>query len=201
MHQPDLFGTPPPNPCPVEGLQVRAAIVSAEDEAAITSHIDSAGLEPFMFQGWLGKRLTASFGSAYDYTRGAVMPAPPIPNWLLPLRTRLAQWAGLAPEQLTQALVIRYDRGAGIGWHRDRPQYGTVIGVSLGATDTMRLRRRRPDGGFDRYALPLLPREAYLLDGPARSEWEHSIAPVDHTRWSVTFRTLRGQPPMVSSGQ
>lgn len=200
-HQPDLFGTPPPSPCPVEGLQVRAEVLTRDEEAAVIQRIDAAGLEPFKFQGWLGKRLTASFGSAYDYTRGAVLPAPPMPDWLLPLRERLARWAGLEPERLTQALVIRYDPGAGIGWHRDRPQYGTVIGVSLGAAETMRLRRRRPDGSFDRFALPLLPREAYLLDGAARSEWEHSIAPVEHARWSVTFRTLRDQRAIVSSGQ
>ncbi|MBB3861698.1 hypothetical protein GGQ88_002986 [Novosphingobium hassiacum] len=199
--QPDLFGMALPIACPVEGLRLQAGVVTADEEAAIIARIDAAGLEPFKFQGWLGKRLTASFGSAYDYTRGAVMPAPPMPDWLLPLRARLARWAGLAPERLKQALVIRYDPGAGIGWHRDRPQYGTVIGVSLGAAETMRLRRRRDEGGFERFALPLRPREAYLLDGPARTEWEHSIAPVESARWSVTFRTLRDQPPTVSSGQ
>ncbi|SMC56027.1 Alkylated DNA repair dioxygenase AlkB [Novosphingobium sp. B1] len=188
LFEPDLFGNVPQLP---EGLAVAQGMVSAQEEAALCSHIDAAGLEPFKFQGWLGKRRTASFGSAYDYTRGAVLPAPPVPEWLLPLRARMAQWAGLAPEALVQALVIRYDPGAGIGWHRDRSQYGTVLGLSLGAADTMRLRRRRGDGGFERLSLPLLPREAYRLDGPARWEWEHSIAPVESKRWSVTFRTLR----------
>lgn len=188
LFEPDLFGNVPQLP---EGLAVAQGMVSAEEEAALCSQIDAAGLEPFKFQGWLGKRMTASFGSAYDYTRGAVLTAPPVPEWLLPLRARMAQWAGLTPEALVQALVIRYDPGAGIGWHRDRPQYGTVLGLSLGAADTMRLRRRRGDGGFERLSLPLLPREAYRLDGPARWEWEHSIAPVERPRWSVTFRTLR----------
>ncbi len=199
--QPDLFGMELPISYPVEGLRVLEDVVTPGEEAAIIERIDAAGLEPFKFQGWLGRRLTASFGSAYDYTRGAVVSAPPIPDWLFPLRAQLAKWAGLVPERLTQALVIRYDPGAGIGWHRDRPQYGKVIGVSLGAAETMRLRRRRGEGGFDRFALPLRPREAYLLDGPARSEWEHSIAPVESRRWSVTFRTLRDQTPVASSGQ
>lgn len=190
LFEPDLFGELPRLP---EGLAVRASMVSAEEEAELCARIDAAGLEPFKFQGWLGKRMTASFGSAYDYTRGTVLPAPPVPDWLLPLRERMAQCAGLAPEALVQALVIRYDPGAGIGWHRDRPQYGTVFGLSLGSEDVMRLRRRREDGGFERIALPLTPREAYRLDGPARWEWEHSIAPVNSARWSVTFRTLRPQ--------
>jgi len=37
----------------------------------------------------------------------------------------------------------------------------------------------------------LLPRSAYLLRGPARRDWEHSIRPVGELRFSVTFRTLR----------
>jgi alkylated DNA repair protein (DNA oxidative demethylase) len=45
---------------------------------------------------------------------------------------------------LVQALLIRYDPGAGIGWHRDRPLFEHVVGISLGAPATMRFRRRRP---------------------------------------------------------
>lgn len=188
LFEPDLFGETRILP---EGLAVRPDMVSADEAAGLCARIDAAGLEPFQFQGWLGKRMTASFGSAYDYARGAVLTAPPIPDWLLPLRSRMAAWAQLKSETLQQALVIRYDPGAGIGWHRDRPQYGTVLGLSLGGEDAMRLRRRRANGGFDRITLPLNPREAYRLDGPARWEWEHSIAPVESRRWSITFRTLR----------
>jgi alkylated DNA repair dioxygenase AlkB len=86
-------------------------------------------------------------------------------------------------------LLIRYDPGAGIGWHRDRPQFGKVFGLSLGAPAKLRLRRRTP-GGFERRAAVLEPRSAYLLDGEVRREWEHSIAPVAQTRRSITFRTL-----------
>ncbi|MDT0509071.1 alpha-ketoglutarate-dependent dioxygenase AlkB [Novosphingobium sp. MMS21-SN21R] len=188
--QPDLFGTAP---CPVEGLAFRADMITPAEEAELAARIDGCALEPFQFHGWEGKRLTASFGSSYDFARGAVLPAPPIPDWLLPLRSRMAQWTGLAAEVLTQALVIRYDPGAGIGWHKDRPQYGKILGLSLGAAETLRLRRRKPDGGFARHAEPLHPRAAYSLDGPARWEWEHSITPVEHRRWSVTFRSFRDQ--------
>ncbi len=65
-----------------------------------------------------------------------------------------------------------------------------VVGLSLGTPATLRLRRRRPEGGFDRAALPLDPRGAYHLSGEARHGWEHSIAPGEETRWSVTFRSL-----------
>lgn len=188
--QPDLFGAPP---CPVEGLSLHAGMVTSPEETELCARIDEAPLEPFAFQGWLGKRLTASFGSSYDYARGRVLSAPPIPDWLISLRARMAQWAGLPSDALVQALVIRYDPGAGIGWHRDRPQYGTILGLSLGAPETLRLRRRRADGGFDRRSVPLAPRAAYGLEGLARWEWEHSITPVEQRRWSITFRSFRDQ--------
>jgi len=92
---------------------------------------------------------------------------------------------------LVHALLIRYDPGAGIGWHRDRPQFEHVVGISLGAEAVMRFRRRR-EKGFDRVAVPLPARSVYHLAGDARHAWEHSIAPMDDARWSVTFRSLAG---------
>jgi len=111
---------------------------------------------------------------------------------LLPLRERAARFAGLEPDQLVQALVTRYDPGAGIGWHRDRPLFEHVVGISLGAPATMRFRRRR-SGGFDRRSAPLAPRSIYHLSGEARHQWEHSIAEMAATRWSITFRSLSDQ--------
>ena len=35
------------------------------------------------------------------------------------------------------------------------------------------------------------PHSAYLLGGPARTDWEHGIPPVDALRYSLTFRNLR----------
>lgn len=145
------------------------------------------------YQGWEGRRLTATFGWRYDFEDGSFRPAEPIPDWLLPLRERAASFAGLEPAKLAQALLIRYDPGAGIGWHKDRPVFEHVVGISLGATATMRFRRRRPEGGFDRQSVPLAPRSAYHLSGEARHGWEHSIPEMDATRWSVTFRSLSGR--------
>jgi alkylated DNA repair dioxygenase AlkB len=36
----------------------------------------------------------------------------------------------------------------------------------------------------------LPPRSIYHLTGEARHEWEHSIAGMAMTRWSITFRSL-----------
>ncbi len=173
----------------VPGLTLIGEAIGASEDAALAAHLDAAPLAPFQFGQWQGKRLTASYGSGYDFTRQRVAEAPPMPEWLLALRATLAPLVGKQPEDFVQALLIRYDPGAGIGWHRDRPQYGEVIGLSLTAPATLRLRRRRP-GGFERRNMALPPRSLYLLSGEVRREWEHSIAPMDVTRRSITFRTL-----------
>ena len=67
--------------------------------------------------------------------------------------------------------------------------YGHVLGISLGAPATMRFRLRKP-GGFDRASVLLAPRSIYHLSGEVSYEWEHSIAPVGLTRWSITFCSL-----------
>jgi alkylated DNA repair protein (DNA oxidative demethylase) len=185
--QPDLFA---PATAPiVPGISYAPDIVSEGEERALIVSLDAIEVTPFRFQGWLGKRLTASFGWRYDFDDGSFDAAEPIPDFLLPLRERAAAFAGLAPEDLVQSLIVRYDPGAGIGWHRDRPLFEHVIGISLEAPATLRLRRRR-EGGFDRAALPLAPRSIYHLSGEARHDWEHSIAAMDVRRWSVTFRSL-----------
>jgi alkylated DNA repair dioxygenase AlkB len=54
-----------------------------------------------------------------------------------------------------------------------------------------RFRRAAGVRKWERVSLTAEPRSAYLLSGPARFEWEHSIPPVDALRYSITFRTLR----------
>ena len=185
----DLFDLPA-----VPGLDLRPDLLSLGEEAALIAAIDGVDLAPFRFQQWTGKRLTHSFGWQYDFQSGALSRGAAMPDWLLPIRDRAAAAAGLAPDALVQALLLRYDPGAGIGWHRDRPIYDQVVGISLGAPATMRFRRR--DGERWRRAnAPLEPRALYHLSGEVRHDWEHSIAPMDHARWSITFRSfsLQGQ--------
>ncbi|TPG07517.1 alpha-ketoglutarate-dependent dioxygenase AlkB [Sphingomonas oligophenolica] len=171
------------------GFDTRTDVVSRVEEIGLIERIDATDPEPFRFQGWLGKRLTTSYGIGYDFDAARLELAEPMPDWLMPVRVRAAKFTGLDPKDLTQALLIRYDPGAGIGWHRDRPYYEHVIGISLGAPATLRLRRRVAKG-FDRLNMPLAPRSIYHLSGEARHVWEHSIAAMDDTRWSITFRSL-----------
>jgi len=191
--QPDLFAPPL-----LAGLGYAEALVDAHEEAALIEALAATELAPFRFQGWTGKRLTTSFGWRYDFDDASFAETAPLPDWLLPLRDKTAGFARLEPEALMQSLVTRYDPGAGIGWHRDRPVFEDVIGVSLGAPAVLRL-RRRTEGGFERRTLPLAPRSAYHLSGEARHEWEHSIAPIDATRWSITFRSLSDKGRIASN--
>jgi alkylated DNA repair protein (DNA oxidative demethylase) len=194
--QPDLFNAPR-----LAGLSQAAFIVTQAEEQALIASIDTVDLAPFHFHSWIGKRLTASFGWRYDFDDASFGPADPIPRWLLPLREKAARFARLGPEEFVQALLIRYDPGAGIGWHRDRPVFDHVLGISLGAAATMRFRRRIV-GGFNRTSVLLAPRSIYHLTGEARHQWEHSIAGIDATRWSVTFRSLseKGHLPPSPKG-
>jgi len=184
--QRDLFGSPGAP----EGFQYERACVSAEDERRLVEHIAALPLEGFRFQGFIAKRRVIYFGWRYDFDRSRFETTQPIPDFLLPLRARAAQFAGLAPDDLAHALVTEYAPGTQIGWHKDRPVFEDVIGVSLLSPCTFRF-RRQAGSKWERYALTAEPRSIYLMRGPARWNWEHSIPAVDTLRYSITFRTLR----------
>ncbi len=173
----------------IPGLSFREQFIGEADERLLIAAIGNVELNPFRFQGFIGKRLTRSFGWRYDFENGRFNQTDPIPVWLLPLRDRAAEFAGLDPHDFVQALLIRYDPGAGIGWHRDRPVFDHVVGISLGAQTALSF-RQRTGTGFRRVKLPLPPRCAYHLSGEVRHEWEHGIASHDALRYSVTFRSL-----------
>jgi alkylated DNA repair dioxygenase AlkB len=169
-------------------LRYLPEFIGAADEQELVAHIATLAFKPFAFQGWFGKRETVSFGWRYDFNDSRVHPAPPLPDFLLPLRARAAELAEVAEHQLEQALVVRYDVGAGIGWHRDRPVFDKVVGISLLAPCVLRFRRREGPR-FRRFPLEAQPRSAYLLTGEIRHQWEHSIAPLEQLRYSITFRS------------
>lgn len=188
--QPGLFDVPPALP---DGFRYQPEAVTPEEEQALLARFAGLAFKAFEFHGFLGKRRVVSFGLRYDFNGGGLGRAEPVPDFLRPLRERAAAFADLPAEALEHVMVSQYPPGAGIGWHKDRPDFDKVIGISLAAPGIFRLRRRR-DGGFDRASLTVEPRSAYLIDGPARREWEHSIPPVEAERYSVTFRTLAPPP-------
>ena len=181
MTQAQLFAAPL-----LAGLEYREDFISEAEEQELLKHLEELDLAPFRFQGWIGNRKTQSFGWRYDFEDASFQPAKPIPDWLQPLRDKAAALVG---DEVMHALIARYDPGAGIGWHKDRTVFDRVVGVSLGSPADLRF-RQRTSSGFHRFRLPIEPRSAYLLSGEARREWEHSIAPGETLRFSITFRTL-----------
>jgi alkylated DNA repair dioxygenase AlkB len=172
------------------GLSYEPDIITVSEERDLLVAFTRLDFAPFQFHGWLGKRQVVSFEWRYDYNEARFSTAAPVPDFLLPVRVRAARFAGLQPEALEQALITRYECGAGIGWHRDRPVFETVVGISLLAPCVLRFRRRE-EKGFQRALLSVEPRSAYKLSGAIRDVWEHGIAEMDKTRYSVTFRSLR----------
>jgi DNA oxidative demethylase len=181
---PDLFNEPL-----IAGLEYHEDFISEAEERALLSRLMPLELAPFRFHGWLGNRRTQGFGWRYDFDDASFTPTEPLPDWLLPLRAKAGELAGVAADEFVQALIARYDPGAGIGWHRDRDVFEKVFGVSLNTPATLRFRQRTPTG-FRRASVELAPRSAYLLSGEVRRRWEHSIASGDQLRFSITFRTL-----------
>lgn len=173
----------------IPGLGYSDQLISTDEEETLIRAIEKLDLAPFKFQGWVGKRLTRTFGWRYDFDDRSFEAAEPLPGWLHSLRNKASSFGGIRPDEIVHALITRYDPGAGIGWHRDRPQYGEVVGVTLAGPATLRFRRRTA-GGFQRASLELAPRSAYKLSGEVREQWEHGIGAHEALRFSITFRTL-----------
>ena len=192
-HQPSLFDAAPRPELPA-GFGYAPEFLSIREEADLAAWLATLPFEAFQFRGFEGKRRVVSFGWQYDFTRSHLIKADDMPAELLGVCARAAAFAALAPEDLQQCLLNEYLPGAPIGWHRDRPMFDKVVGISLLAPCTFRLRRRIGER-FERAALELAPRSIYRMTGEARSVWEHSIPPVKAHRYSITFRNFRSEAP------
>jgi DNA oxidative demethylase len=200
---------------PLAGLVYAPDFLSAHGEGELVTNLEALEFHQVVMHDTPARRTTAHFGWEYGYDSRDIHPAEPIPEFLVDLRQRAADLIDVDPEALAEVLITRYPAGATIGWHRDAPMFGPkVVGVSLLSSCIMRFRRRIARGGaapiadrnaerrsgakprlnrdgFIRHEQPLEARSAYVLGGPARSAWQHSIPPVASLRYSITFRTLR----------
>jgi alkylated DNA repair dioxygenase AlkB len=172
-----------------EGFRYQTDVLSLAQEVVLLHELAALDFQPFEFHGFIGRRRVVSFGWRYDFNGGGLQPTQPLPPFLLDARAIAAGFAEIPATEFEQALVTEYSPGAAIGWHRDRSVYSEVIGLSLLAECTFRLRRKREDR-FERLSLTVAPRSAYLLAGPSRTEWEHSIPAVGALRYSITFRRM-----------
>ena len=187
IEQLSMFGGGPSLP---EGFRYQPELISPDEEHALLADLRELPFREFEFHGFTGKRRVVSFGWRYDFSDRSLEKANDIPSFLLPLREKAARFADLEADQLQHVLVTEYSEGAAIGWHKDKAVFGDVIGISLLSACTFRLRKKLGTK-WERASIVAEPRSVYLLRGPSRTEWEHSIPGVESLRYSVTFRNLR----------
>jgi alkylated DNA repair dioxygenase AlkB len=193
-----LFSQDTPSP---EGLRYWPDFVSRDSELDLLGELEALPLEPFQFGAFEGKRRVAHFGFHYDYTERRLRAAEPIPPWIAPVISRVEASAALSPGSVRQVLCTAYDAGVGIGWHKDKPHFEKIFGLSLAGPCRFRFRRRLAQG-WERYTLDAAPRSLYMMVGESRLVWEHSIPPVAGRRYSITFRTMHeDQLPAPGAGR
>jgi alkylated DNA repair dioxygenase AlkB len=190
-----LFGPSVP-----DGFGYQADLVTPAEERNLVAHIQQIEFADVVMRGAVAKRRTAHFGFTYGYEARRTEPGVPLPDFLLPLRTRAAVWAELPADTLAEALITEYSAGAAIGWHRDAPMFEDIIGVSLLTACRMKLRPYVSPADVGALAgkarrtaheIELEPRSAYVIRGEARTAYEHHIPAVGALRYSITFRSLR----------
>lgn len=176
-----------------EGMVYQPDFLTVPEEAEWTRLAASLPLKEMNYRGFTARRRVASFGGKYDFEAHRLEPALPLPAALEPLRDKVAAWLGVPPASFMQTLVAEYREGTPLGWHRDVPDFEDVVGVSLLGEAVMRFRPYPPreprKSGVIKLAVA--PRSVYLLRGPARWAWQHSVAPTAALRYSITFRTAR----------
>lgn len=172
------------------GLRHVDDFVSPAVEQALIANVAALPLTPFQFGQYEGKRRVASFGFGYDYTLRRLTEAEPIPDWLADVVRKVEAFGGTST-RIQQVLCTEYDVGVGIGWHRDKPHFDRVFGLSLGSDCKLRF-RRQVSTKWERFTLEARARSIYMMSGSTRTEWEHSISAVPEKRYSITFRTMQG---------
>jgi alkylated DNA repair dioxygenase AlkB len=182
------------------GWRYQPEFVSKATEQELISRISKLPLKPFQFGAYEGKRRVASFGFRYDYTLRKLQEPSPIPDWLTSIIGSVEKFGGLRGGSICQILCTEYEAGVGIGWHRDKPHFDEVFGLSLASSCKFRFRRADGDK-WQRFTLSAEPRSLYLMSGESRQVWEHSIPAVEQRRYSITFRTMKADAIEAGRGR
>ncbi len=172
-----------------QGFVYEPDFLSEAEEAGLLGEIGRLEFQPFDFHGYIARRRIVEYGWEYDFGSRKTAVAAPMPEFMAPVHARSAEFAAVSPDELVEAVVTEYPPGAPIGWHRDVPQFEIIIGISLRSACRMRLKPYKGEGKIA--SVILEPRSIYVMRGPARWEFQHSIPAVEKARYSITFRTLR----------
>jgi alkylated DNA repair dioxygenase AlkB len=192
--QPGLFDAPQELP---QGLLYEPGFLSAGEEASLLADIAPLPLREAKFREYFAKRRVAHFHDAadvpaYDDGGADTFTSGPLPAFLVAVREKVARRLGIAADSLVHVLVSEYRPGTPIGWHRDKPVYGIVAGISLAGTAQMRWRPYAHQDARHTVTLDLAPRSLYVMRDAIRWQWQHSMPPVKQLRYSITLRTRAG---------
>ena len=186
-----------------DGWDYREDFIGLEEETGLLEAIAALPMHEARYKGYTARRRVAHFGFAYDYDDNRLVPSPPLPASLEPLRAKAAHWIGepgrRPRERAGRRVPPRRARSAGIA---TCPTTRPSSGVSLAGTARMRFRRYPPlaPKKADVLSLELAPRSAYVLRAEARWGWQHSVAPTPALRYSITFRTAARRSPRRGAG-
>lgn len=185
-----LFDQPPVFP---EGFQYYKDFLTVEEEEALCASIGGLSLHTFTFQGFEAKRRVESYGYNYHFDSRRISKGKDIPQEFEFILNQVAAFLSLPSELFAHMLVTEYPPGSVINWHRDAPPFDIIVGVSLASDCIFRLRPydKAKQGRKSILSLSVERRSLYIIQGEARTDWEHSILPVRDKRYSLTFRTLR----------
>ncbi len=176
---------------PPDGLIYGTEFITVQEESSLLEYIQGLTLNQFIYQGFTARRRIASFGFLYDFTTRKFSEGSRIPDFLLPVRGKAAEFASLPPADLKEVLITEYPPGAPIGWHRDLHMFEVIIGISLLSSCIMKFKPYKKEGAI--YSIQLEPRSVYIMKGTSRWGYQHSIPPVKNLRYSITFRSIRSK--------
>lgn len=178
------------------GLVYQPDFLTPEEEAWLLEEFAGLPFAEAHFQQYTARRRVVRYGEGdYPASYGAeaekLNPRRPFPEFLAPIRRKVALWRGLPETHFVHALVTEYQPGTPIGWHSDAPHFEIVVGISLAGRARMRFRPYAAK--TDRKAgvtIELAPRSAYVMQDDIRWRWQHHIPPTKELRYSITFRSL-----------
>lgn len=182
------------------GLVYRPEFLTIEEEEVLLAYLQNLPLARAVYRDqYQARRRHVGFGWGWDYRNQRFIKGEPLPPFLHSTQRKIAKWLNSKPEHVVEALVNEYTPKSAIGWHVDNEGFEKVIGISLGNWARMRFRPLRKK--FEReskniVSIELEPRSAYIMQGEVRWHWQHSVAPVEALRYSITFRTLPKTIPM-----
>jgi len=177
-----------------EGFSYIPDFINSNEEKKLLEEISKTELHHFNFHGFKANRKVASFGYDYSFDNGNLTKGKEFPVAFDFLIQKVSLYLAEDSVHFAELLITEYAPGTVINWHRDAPPFDIIAGISLMGNCTFRLRPqdKEKQGRSSIISFTVQQRSLYIIRGPARTSWQHSIAPVKGTRYSITLRTLKG---------